>query len=149
MRIIRMRITGTHQLPAARRDVWAKLNDAEVLKRCIPGCEALEKLSDTEFRGRIAFGPVAADGDVKLTDIQPPASYRVSAVGNGRSAGPVSGGADVRLEESGGGTRLTYDVETKSSGPVARFAQHIIHAAAEELANKFFANLAREVEQRA
>jgi carbon monoxide dehydrogenase subunit G len=144
-----MRISGTHQLPAARRDVWAKLNDAEVLKRCIPGCEALERISETEFQGRFAFGPLAAHGSVTLTDVTPPASYRVSAIGNGSAAGRVSGDADVRLEESAGGTRLTYDVETKSSGPVALFAQRIIHSAAERLADSFFANLAREVEHRA
>jgi uncharacterized protein len=143
-------MTGSRQLAAARPEVWAKLNDAAVLARCIPGCESLEKLSDTELKGTVALkiGPVAArfNGDVKLSDINPPASYRISGSGKGGPAGVVSGGANVRLEEQAGGTLLTYDVDAKVSGKIAQLGQRLIDATAAQLADKFFDNFAREVE---
>jgi carbon monoxide dehydrogenase subunit G len=143
-------MTGSRQLAAARPVVWAKLNDAEVLKRSIPGCESLEKLSDTEFKGTVAvkIGPVAArfDGNVTLSDINPPASYRISGSGKGGPAGMASGGANVRLEEKAGGTLLTYDVDAKVSGKIAQLGQRLIDATAAQLADKFFSNFAREVE---
>jgi carbon monoxide dehydrogenase subunit G len=137
-------------LAAARPEVWAKLNDAEVLKRCIPGCESLDKVSDTEFKGTVALkvGPVAArfNGDVKLSDINPPASYRISGSGKGGPAGMASGGANVRLEQNATGTLLTYDVDAKVSGKIAQVGQRLIDATAAQLADKFFENFAREVE---
>jgi uncharacterized protein len=143
-------MTGSRQLAAARPIVWAKLNDPEVLKRSIPGCEALEKVSANEFRGTVAvkIGPVAArfNGDVRLSDITPPASYRISGSGKGGPAGMASGGANVRLEEKAGGTLLTYDADAKVSGKVAQLGQRLIDATARQLADKFFENFAREVE---
>jgi carbon monoxide dehydrogenase subunit G len=146
-----MRMTGARQLTAARADVWAKLNDAAVLKRCIPGCTALEKLSDTEFNGTIAlnkYGAAAAYGHVKLTDIKPPASYRISGSGKGGPAGMVSGGASVRLEENASGTLLLYNVDATISAPIGRLGQWLIEATAAQFADSLFDNLAREVEGR-
>jgi carbon monoxide dehydrogenase subunit G len=141
---------GSRQLAATRADVWAKLNDAEVLKRCIPGCDSLEKVSDTEFKGTVALkvGPVSArfNGHVKLSDINPPASYRISGSGKGGPAGMASGGANVRLEQNASGTLLTYDVDAKVSGKIAQLGQRLIDATAAQLADKFFENFAREVE---
>jgi carbon monoxide dehydrogenase subunit G len=87
-----------------------------VLRRCISGCEALVRLSDTDFNGTVALnnGAAAANGDVKLTDINAPASYRITGSGNGGPAGMVSGGAVVRLEENAGGTLLSYGVTPRS-----------------------------------
>jgi carbon monoxide dehydrogenase subunit G len=142
-------MTGSRQLAAARPEVWAKLNNAEVLKRCIPGCESLEKVSDTEFKGTVALkiGPVAArfNGDVKLSDLNPPASYRISGGGKGGPAGMASGGANVRLEQNASGTLLTYDADAKVSGKIAQLGQRLIDATAAQLADKFFENFAREV----
>jgi carbon monoxide dehydrogenase subunit G len=143
-------MTGSRQLAATRPEVWAKLNDAEVLKRCIPGCDALAKLSDTEFKGTVALkiGPMAArfDGNVKLSNLNPPASYRISGSGKGGPAGMASGGANVRLEQNASGTLLTYDVDAKVSGKIAQLGQRLVDATAAQLADKFFANFAREVE---
>jgi uncharacterized protein len=145
-----MRMTGSRQLAATRPEVWAKLNDAEVLKRCIPGCDSLAKVSDTEFKGTVALkiGPMAArfDGNVKLSDLNPPASYRISGSGKGGPAGMASGGANVRLEQNASGTLLTYDVDAKVSGKIAQLGQRLIDATAAQLADKFFENFAREVE---
>ena len=136
------------QLAAARRDVWAKLNDAAVLERCIPGCKSLEKISDTEFMGTIALenGAAAANGHVQLTDIKPPASYRISGSGSGGALGVVRGGASVRLEENAGGTLVLYDIDATISAQIGRLWQWLIDATAAQLVDRFLDNFAREVE---
>ncbi|CAN0486018.1 unnamed protein product, partial [Phaeothamnion confervicola] len=110
-----MTMNGEVQLPATREAVWAKLNDAEVLKKCIPGCEQLDKTSDTEFVALAVtkIGPVKAKwkGKVHLTDLDPPNGYRISGEGEGGIAGFAKGGATVALTEKDGGTLLTYNVE--------------------------------------
>src|SRR6202051_3425305 len=108
-----MPMPGEVQLPASRATVWAKLNDPEVLKSCIPGCEQLDMTSDTEFQATatIKVGPVKArwKGKVKLTDLDPPNSYRISGEGEGGVAGFAKGGAKVSLAHSAaaGTTLLT------------------------------------------
>src|SRR2546430_15281103 len=105
-----MVMDGEVQLPAAREVVWAKLNDPGVLKVCIPGCESLEKLSDTEFQAVAVtkIGPVKArfKGKVRLSDLDPPNGYRISGEGDGGGAGFAKGGATNGLSPSdaGGGT---------------------------------------------
>src|SRR5450830_1570266 len=98
-----MTMTGEVQLAAPREMVWAKLNDAEVLKACIPGCEEFDKLSDTEFQAvaTIKIGPVKARfrGRVQLTDLDPPNGYRITGEGSGGVAGFAKGGATVALTE--------------------------------------------------
>ena len=105
--------------------MWARLNDAETLKASIPGCESLEKLSDTEFQAvvKVKIGPVSArfNGKVHLTDIDPPNSYRIAGEGDGGVAGFAKGGANVRLADAdGGGTKLSYDVDAQVGGKIAQ-----------------------------
>ncbi len=110
-------MTGEVELPAPREVVWAKLNDPEVLKACIPGCQSLERLSDNELQAvaKVKIGPVSATfkGKVTLSDIDPPNGYTISGEGQGGIAGFAKGGAKVRLEENGAGTRMVYDVEAQ------------------------------------
>src|SRR6202140_990172 len=110
-----MTMNGEVQLAAPREVVWAKLNDAEVLKQCIPGCEELNMTSDTEFQAvaTIKIGPVKAKfkGRVHLTDLDPPNGYKISGEGDGGVAGFAKGAATVVLTPKDGGTLLTYNVE--------------------------------------
>src|SRR5918997_5019898 len=110
-----MRMRGEVALPADRATVWAALNNPEVLKASIPGCQDLEKISDTAFQAtaKVSVGPVRATfkGGVTLADLDPPNGYTISGEGQGGIAGWAKGGAKVRLEDTEGGTRLVYDVE--------------------------------------
>lgn len=145
-----MTMNGEYQLAATRDVVWAKLNDPEVLKACIPGCEELEKVSDTEFRAiaKMKVGPVSArfKGRVTLTDLDPPNGYRISGEGEGGVAGFAKGGATVALAEKDGGTALTYDVEAQIGGKLAQLGQRLINGSAKKLADEFFANFAEAVQ---
>src|SRR5919201_5389650 len=122
-----MVMTGEVQLAAPRESVWAKLNDPEVLKVCIPGCESLEKLSDTEFQAVAItkIGPVKAKfkGKIRLSDLDPPNGYRISGEGDGGVAGFAKGGAKVSLSDQDGGTLLTYDVEAQIGGKLAQLCK--------------------------
>src|SRR5260370_16984506 len=115
-----MRMNGEVQLNATGEEVWAKLNDAEVLKACIPGCEQLDKTSDTEFQAIAVtkIGPVKAKwkGKVQLTDLDPPNGYKISGDGEGGIAGFAKGGAVVALSDKDGGTLLTYNGEAQIGG---------------------------------
>lgn len=143
-----MKLSGTRQLAAPQADVWAALNDVEVLKRCIPGCQSLEKLADDQLEATVGLkiGPINAkfNGEVTLSDMNPPNSYRISGSGKGGAAGSASGGADVKLEAKDGGTELSYDVDAKVAGKIAQLGARLIDATAVSLANKFFNNLAAE-----
>ena len=101
-----MKMQGEVELPASRELVWTKLNDAEVLKACIPGCQSLDKTSETEMKAvaKVKIGPVSATfkGAVTLSDLDPPNGYRISGQGEGGIAGFAKGGAIVKLEPSGG-----------------------------------------------
>ncbi len=143
-----MTMTGEFLLPADKATVWARLNDAATLQASIPGCESLEKLSDTEFRAiaKVKIGPVGArfKGRVNLTDIDAPNSYRISGEGEGGVAGCAKGGAMVRLADAdGGGTRLTYDVDAHVGGKIAQLGSRLIDSTAKKLAGEFFANFAK------
>jgi len=146
-----MTMTGEVQLPAAREVVWQKLNDAEVLKACIPGCEELNKTSDTEFQAIAVakIGPVKAKfkGKVHLTDLDPPNGYRISGEGDGGVAGFAKGGATVALSDKDGGTLLTYNVEAQIGGKLAQLGQRLVNGAAKKLADDFFRNFAAAVEK--
>ena len=112
-----MKMSGEEIIAASRETVWKALNDPHVLKQSIPGCESITKHSDTQMEARVTvkIGPVKAGftGTVKLSDLNPPNSYRISGEGKG-IAGLANGGADVRLEDAdGGGTRLSYDVDAQ------------------------------------
>jgi uncharacterized protein len=144
-----MTMNGEVQLAAPREVVWAKLNDAEVLKQCIPGCEELNKTSDTEFQAvaTIKIGPVKAKfkGRVQLTDIDPPNGYKISGEGEGGVAGFAKGGAVVKLTEKDGGTLLSYDVESQIGGKLAQLGQRLVQGTAKKLADDFFNKFAAAV----
>ena len=128
--------------------MWARLNDAETLKAAIPGCESLEKLSDTELQAvaKVKIGPVSArfKGKVNLTDMDPPNSYRISGQGEGGIAGFAKGGANVRLTDAeGGGTKLSYDVDAQVGGKIAQLGSRLIDSTAKKLADEFFTNFAK------
>lgn len=143
-----MKMSGTRQLAAPQSEVWAKLNDVDVLKRCIPGCQSLEQVADDQLKATVGLkiGPINAkfNGDVTLSDMNPPNSYRISGSGKGGPAGSATGAADVRLAAGDGGTELNYDVTAKVSGKIAQLGARLIDATAANLANKFFDNLAAE-----
>ncbi len=142
-----MTMSGEYQLPAPREDVWQKLNDPEVLKSCIPGCEELEKLSDTEFRAvaTTKIGPVKArfKGKVRLTDLDPPNGYRISGEGDGGVAGFAKGGATVALLPKDGGTLLTYNVEAQIGGKLAQLGQRLVNGAAKKVADRLLPAVCR------
>lgn len=144
-----MTMNGEVQLAASRDTVWAMLNDPAVLKACIPGCESLEKLSDTEFAAVAVnkIGPVKATfkGKVNLSDLDPPNGYRISGQGDGGVAGFAKGGAEVKLTEQDGGTLLAYNVEAQIGGKLAQLGQRLINGAAKKLADQFFEKFAEAV----
>ena len=144
-----MTMNGEVQLSATRDKVWAMLNDPEVLKACIPGCEQLEKNSDTEFQAiaSLKVGPVKArwKGKVRLLDLNPPNSYRISGEGEGGVAGFAKGNAKVSLSDKDGGTLLSYDVEAQIGGKLAQLGQRLINSAAKKTADDFFVKFAAAV----
>jgi uncharacterized protein len=144
-----MKMSGSRQIEAPQADVWSKLNDIDVLKRCIPGCESLEKAGENDLKSTVAvkIGPmnVKFSGAVTLSDLNPPASYRISGKGQGGAAGFASGGANVHLEPKGGGTLLTYDVDATVGGKIAQLGARLIDATAASLANQFFDRFAAEM----
>jgi uncharacterized protein len=137
-----MEMTGEFRIPAPRQRVWEALNDPEILKQCIPGCQALEKVSDNEFNGRVvaSVGPVRATfgGKVTLSDLEPPQSYTISGEGNGGVAGFAKGGAKVNLAEDGTATVLTYTVQAQVGGKLAQIGSRLIDGVARKMANDFF-----------
>ena len=147
-----MTMQGEVDLPASKEVVWAKLNDPEVLKACIPGCQSLEKTSDTSFEAvaKIKVGPVGASfkGKVNLTDLDPPNGYRISGEGEGGVAGFAKGGATVKLTENeGGGTKLSYDVEAQIGGKLAQLGGRLVNGVAKGMADKFFVSFAKAVSE--
>lgn len=149
-----MKMTGEYTLPADRVTVWEALNDPAILEASIPGCEEFEKVSDTEFRAvaRVKVGPVKARfrGNVALSDIDAPTSYRISGEGQGGIAGFAKGGALVSLSDAeGGGTVLTYDVDAQVGGKLAQVGQRLINGAAKKTADQFFDNFRRQLDPEA
>jgi uncharacterized protein len=145
-----MTMTGAVALPADRQTVWAKLNDPETLKLCIPGCQSLERSGENGFAAvaKIKVGPVSATfkGNVELTELDPPNSYRISGQGDGGVAGFAKGGARVRLSDAAeGGTTLAYDVEATIGGKLAQLGGRLIDGVAKKMADQFFANFAKAV----
>lgn len=144
-----MTMTGEVQLPADRETVWEKLNDPEVLKLCLPGCEQFERLSGNEFQAVAVttIGPVKArfKGKVRLSDLDPPNGYKISGEGEGGVAGFAKGGASVVLTEKDSGTLLTYNVEAQIGGKIAQLGQRLVVGAAKKVADGFFAKFAQAV----
>ena len=144
-----MEMTGEFRIPASRQRVWEGLNDPEILKQCIPGCQTIEKLSDTEMttKVRLRIGPVSASfsGKVTLSDIDPPNGYKISGEGQGGVAGFAKGGATVKLAEEGADTLLTYDVDAQVGGKIAQVGARLITGTAKKLADQFFGKFAESV----
>jgi uncharacterized protein len=141
-----MTMTGDVTLPADRPKVWALLNDPEVLKASIPGCESLERTGDNGFAAvvKTKIGPVSATfrGKVELTDIVPLVGYTIKGEGEGGIAGFAKGGAKVSLADAPGGALLHYDVEAHVGGKIAQLGARLIDGVAKNMADKFFANFA-------
>lgn len=139
-----MDMTGEHRIAAPRDEVWRALNDADVLRECIPGCTELEKSSDTQLSAIVVqkIGPVKAKfaGEVELTNINAPKSYTIRGEGTGGVAGFAKGGADVTLTEDAGETILTYTVHATVGGKLARLGSRLIDSTARKLAAQFFEN---------
>jgi uncharacterized protein len=145
-----MQMNDSQRILASKDKVWAALNDPEVLKKCIPGCQALEMTSPTEMTATVVFkvGPVKATfgGKVTLSDLDPPNSYRISGEGSGGVAGFAKGGAAVRLEsESADVTILHYEVDAQIGGKLAQLGGRLIDSTAKKLAGEFFASFGEAV----
>lgn len=144
-----MQMTGEYRIPAPRQAVWDALNDAEVLKQCIPGCEELSKSGDDVLEAKVTakVGPVRAKfaGTVTLSDIDPPNGYTISGQGQGGAAGFARGGAKVSLAEDGDVTVLRYTVDATVGGKLAQIGSRLIDATAKKMADQFFACFAEAV----
>jgi carbon monoxide dehydrogenase subunit G len=137
-----MEMTGEFRIPASRQRVWEGLNDPEILKSSIPGCQTIEKLSDTEFAAKVVaqVGPVKANfsGKVTLSDLDPPQSYTIAGEGSGGVAGFAKGSAKVNLAEDGGATVLNYAVQAHVGGKLAQIGSRLIDSVARKMAENFF-----------
>ncbi|HUN41867.1 MAG TPA: carbon monoxide dehydrogenase subunit G [Acetobacteraceae bacterium] len=137
-----MDMTGERRITAPRQTVWNALNDPEVLRASIPGCQTLDKLSDTEMKATAAvkIGPISARfaGNVLLSDMDPPTSYTISGEGQGGVAGFAKGGAKVNLAEDNGDTVLHYEVHAQVGGKLAQLGARLVDASAKQLADQFF-----------
>ncbi|OJU01117.1 MAG: carbon monoxide dehydrogenase [Rhizobium sp. 63-7] len=147
-----MDMTGEERIAAPREAVWAALNDPEILKQCIPGCQSLEMKSPTELSAvvKIRIGPVSASftGDVILSNINAPESYTISGEGKGGIAGFAKGGADVTLKDEGAETLLVYDVKAQIGGKLAQLGARLIDSTSKKLAQQFFTDFTAAVQAR-
>ena len=144
-----MKMNGEFRVPTDRETVWRALNDPDVLKECLPGCQEIEKTSDTEMTATLTLkvGPVKATfaGGVTLSDLDPPNGYTLSGQGQGGTAGFASGEAKVRLVEDGGETVVQYDVDAKVGGKLAQIGSRLIDSTAKKLSKQFFDSLAEKL----
>lgn len=147
-----MDLTGEQLIPVPREQVWQALNDIEVLKACIPGCETIEWSGENQLEAVVMakVGPVKArfTGLVSLTNIDPPNSYTISGEGKGGAAGFAKGGADVRLSDAEDGTLLQYEVKAQVGGKLAQVGARLIAAAAKKMAGDFFTAFNNEIAER-
>jgi len=144
-----MEMKGEQLIAAAQQAVWNALNDPQVLKACVPGCESITPTGDNEYQVLMVarVGPVSAKfkGKLTLSDIQPPNSYSISFEGQGGAAGFAKGGAQVRLSPEGESTRLAYDVKANVGGKLAQIGSRLVDAAAKKVAGDFFRNFNQKV----
>ncbi|MEW6687807.1 MAG: carbon monoxide dehydrogenase subunit G [Pseudomonadota bacterium] len=138
-----MEMSGEQLIPASQDETWAALNDPEVLKSCVPGCEAIDRVTDTEYLVQMTarVGPVSAKfkGRLTLSDLKPPRSYAIAFEGQGGVAGFAKGGAEVSLAAEGAeSTRLSYKVKANVGGKLAQIGSRLVDAAANKVAGDFF-----------
>ena len=142
-------MSGEYVIPASRQAVWEALNDPELLKQCIPGCDEVNKTSDTSFEAKVTakVGPVRAkfSGKVEMSDIDPPNGYTISGEGSGGAAGFAKGGAKVTLSDDPGGTKLNFTVDATVGGKLAQIGSRLIDSTAKKMANDFFGKFAELV----
>ena len=145
-----MNMGGEERIEAPVHRVWEALNDPEMLKTCIPGCESLDKKSDHEFAAVVSvkIGPIKArfNGEVQLQNLNPPHSYTIAGEGKGGVAGFAKGGADVTLKEDGAATTiLSYTAKADVGGKLAQLGSRLIESTSKKLAGQFFANLNKQI----
>jgi len=137
-----MEMNGEQRIPATQQQTWEGLNDPEVLKACVPGCESIDRTSDTEYVVQMTarVGPVSAKfkGKLSLSNMNPPHSYSIAFEGQGGVAGFAKGGADVSLTPEGQTTKLGYKVKANVGGKLAQIGSRLVDAAANKVANDFF-----------
>ncbi|MGH8675874.1 MAG: SRPBCC family protein [Burkholderiales bacterium] len=137
-----MEMKGEQLVAASQADTWAALNDPEILKACVPGCESIERVTDSEYAVLMTarVGPVAAKfkGKLTLSNLKPPQSYSIAFEGQGGVAGFGKGGAQVQLAAEGEATRLSYQVKASVGGKLAQIGSRLVDAAARKLADDFF-----------
>jgi carbon monoxide dehydrogenase subunit G len=137
-----MDMTGEERIAADRQTVWAALNNPDVLRKCIPGCETLEQKAPGELAAvvKVKVGPVSASfkGEVTFANVVEPESYTISGEGSGGIAGFAKGGADVVLREDGAETVLTYTIKAQIGGKLAMLGSRLIDSTAKKLAGQFF-----------
>ena len=136
-----MKLSGSYQINLSKQKVWEALNDPEILKNSIPGCEEFTKNSETEFTATATnkIGPFNASftGDIELKDLDPPNSYKITGSGNS-PVGFASGEATVKLEDNKNGTNLIYEVEANVGGKIAQVGSRLIDMTAKKMADVFF-----------
>jgi|TARA_B100001094_G_C17963589_1_gene686689 uncharacterized protein len=141
-----MKLKGSYQINLEKQKVWDALNDPEILKQAIPGCEEFIRNSDTEFTAKATnkIGPFNAtfNGDIELKDLNPPSSYKISGSGNS-PVGFASGEASVKLEDHDDGTKLAYEVEANVGGKIAQVGSRLIDMTAKKMADIFFGKFSK------
>ena len=144
-----MEMSGEQLIPASQQTVWDALNDPEMLKACVPGCEAIEPTGENAFQVLMVarVGPVSAKfkGKLTLSDIRAPQSYSIAFEGQGGAAGFAKGGAQVQLSPEGAKTKLHYDVKASVGGKLAQIGSRLVDAAAKKIADDFFRNFNEKV----
>ena len=138
-----MEMIGEERIPASQADTWAALNDPEMLKACVPGCDAIDRTAENEYQVLMVarIGPVSAKfkGKLALSDLNAPHSYAIAFEGQGGAAGFGKGSAQVQLAPDGEGTRLSYQVKANVGGKLAQIGSRLVDAAARKIAQDFFA----------
>lgn len=144
-----MDMSNSQRINAPRATVWAAINDPEMLKKCIPGCEEIEQLSDTDMAAKVVLkiGPVKASfkGKVTFENVVAPETLTIVGEGSGGIAGHAKGSAEVKLEEDGDGTILSYQVKAQIGGKIAQLGSRLIDSTAQKLAKEFFTRFEAEL----
>jgi uncharacterized protein len=144
-----MEMSGEQLVPASQQQTWDALNDPDMLKQCVPGCESIDPIAENQYQVLMVarVGPVSAKfkGKLTISEMNPPNSYSIAFEGQGGAAGFAKGGANVRLSEDAGQTKLAYDVKANVGGKLAQIGSRLIDAAAKKVADDFFKNFNQKV----